>query len=310
MPFSGGDEPRPHQSASSSPVKADTDGDGLNDLQEVSGWVVKRWEHCTVSATEKYLEQWIYAVSSDPNIADFDNDGLSDGKEYMFTDPNCADTDHDGLSDGMEDANKNGKYEPWLGETNPLNNDCDGDMLYDGFCDSGIDRTRDPFETGIYGTAKGYDGAYGVFNVDDDGNGITDDISEYLWPGSDDVADPAGDNYDFNSNPTGTENNGMKESNELGEDIDCDGVVDKATETDSRVKDCDGDGICDGNEYFYLTGRSIAYNHDSDSDGTIDLWEFDSDGDGLSDGEENTNQDQNSTMANPTRRILTMMTMD
>ena len=82
------------------PLKADTDGDGLPDKQEVS-----------VSMTN-------------PLIADTDKDGLSDGDEVLTykTNPLVPDTDNDGLSDGDEVSRK----------TNPLNPDSDGDGLSDG----------------------------------------------------------------------------------------------------------------------------------------------------------------------------------
>ena len=44
--------------------------------------------------------------SSDPNDADSDDDGLSDGEEInQGTDPTNADTDGDGVNDGDEIAN-------------------------------------------------------------------------------------------------------------------------------------------------------------------------------------------------------------
>jgi hypothetical protein len=62
------------------PRVADTDGDGLDDGDEV-------------------------AIGTDPNNADTDGDGLDDGDEVAIgTDPNNADTDGDGVSDGDEVA--------------------------------------------------------------------------------------------------------------------------------------------------------------------------------------------------------------
>jgi len=46
--------------------------------------------------------------------------------------------------------------------------------------------------------AKGGDGEFGVLDVDDNQEGYVGDEGEYLWEGSDDVADPAGDNHDPN----------------------------------------------------------------------------------------------------------------
>ena len=62
-----------------SPLAADTDGDGLSDGYEVT------------------------AVGTDPIKADTDGDGLSDGEEHSSgTNPLDADTDGDGLHDGWE----------------------------------------------------------------------------------------------------------------------------------------------------------------------------------------------------------------
>lgn len=82
-------------------LPADSDGDGLNDADEVS-------THHT-----------------DPLDADTDNDGLSDGAEINThdTDPLNPDTDGDELSDGDE-VNTH--------DTDPLDPDTDDDQLPDG----------------------------------------------------------------------------------------------------------------------------------------------------------------------------------
>jgi hypothetical protein len=68
------------------PNKADTDGDGYNDKKElINGF--SPWEK-----TNKKLEE-----------TDFDKDGLTDRMELNFhVDPTVADTDGDGHSDGAE----------------------------------------------------------------------------------------------------------------------------------------------------------------------------------------------------------------
>jgi outer membrane protein OmpA-like peptidoglycan-associated protein len=83
------------------PLKADTDGDGLSDGDEVK----------------------IY--HTDPLKMDTDGDGLSDGDEVKtyHTDPLKVDTDDDGLSDYDE---------VFKTHTNPLNPDTDGDGFKDG----------------------------------------------------------------------------------------------------------------------------------------------------------------------------------
>lgn len=80
-------EPAPSEAVPSTPVTpvpepgvADTDGDGLNDIDE----------------TNKY--------GTNPRRFDTDGDGLTDGEEAnrWKTDPNKADSDGDGFSDGTE----------------------------------------------------------------------------------------------------------------------------------------------------------------------------------------------------------------
>ncbi|RME42821.1 MAG: hypothetical protein D6795_20410, partial [Deltaproteobacteria bacterium] len=86
--------------------------------------------------------------------------------------------------------------------------DLNHDHLYQAkeepFYDYGVDRLQDVDEPGAFGA----DGAPGRAGIDDDGNGVTDDRSEYLAPGSDDVPDPNGDNYHRRFNRTGTEGDG------------------------------------------------------------------------------------------------------
>jgi hypothetical protein len=68
------------------PHKADTDGDGFGDKEELTNGF-SPWEK-----TNKKLEE-----------TDFDKDGLSDRMELNFhTDPTVADTDGDGFRDGDE----------------------------------------------------------------------------------------------------------------------------------------------------------------------------------------------------------------
>jgi hypothetical protein len=81
-------------------LSGDLDGDGLSTLEEVTG-----------------------DPSTDPLVADTDDDGAGDGAESAAgTDPTARDTDGDGLTDGREAA---------VG-TDPLVVDTDGDGLGDG----------------------------------------------------------------------------------------------------------------------------------------------------------------------------------
>ena len=77
---------------------ADTDGDGIPDVEEES-------------------------LGLDPNSADSDGDGLNDADEIAAgSDPLLVDTDMDRLNDGDEIANN----------ADPTNPDTDGDGYYDG----------------------------------------------------------------------------------------------------------------------------------------------------------------------------------
>ena len=114
------------------PRKADTDSDGLTDIEE--------------SANEKSSESkswyvWVFStaarkVTSDPKFADEDKDELNDGQERTRgTDPKNPDTDGDGRKDGLEVEE----------ELNPLRQDyhltvklVDIDVLED--CDPETDR--------------------------------------------------------------------------------------------------------------------------------------------------------------------------
>ncbi len=102
------------QKIGTDPNKADTDGDGLTDYEEVT------------------------KTHTDPLKADSDGDGLSDGDEIMkyHTDPLKTDTDGDGLTDAAEVT----QY-----KTDPLKTDTDGDGLSDG--DEVLKYKTDPLKT-------------------------------------------------------------------------------------------------------------------------------------------------------------------
>ncbi|MDH3325094.1 MAG: PA14 domain-containing protein [Gammaproteobacteria bacterium] len=87
---------------SSDPTIADTDGDGLTDLEEHSVVSDPRSIDTDSDGLNDYLE-W-NVVYSAPNNQDSDGDGLPDGAEHFFfhTSPNLADTDGDQLEDAQE----------------------------------------------------------------------------------------------------------------------------------------------------------------------------------------------------------------
>jgi uncharacterized repeat protein (TIGR02543 family) len=111
---------------------ADTDGDGVNDLDELAG---KNAYHC----------------ATNPQAADTDRDGLKDGQEIrgvkmrvkvvtkkktrriglVRTNPCRADTDRDGIKDGREVRGSKARHTHKRYKSNPLKKDSDGDRLSD-----------------------------------------------------------------------------------------------------------------------------------------------------------------------------------
>ncbi|MHC1604037.1 MAG: hypothetical protein ACXQTK_05015, partial [Candidatus Syntropharchaeales archaeon] len=80
----------------------DTDGDGLNDEEEMYYGTDPFSDDSDGDGLNDYEE--VYSYSTDPNDSDTDSDGLNDYEEVndYDTDPNDADTDGDGLNDGQE----------------------------------------------------------------------------------------------------------------------------------------------------------------------------------------------------------------
>lgn len=117
----------------------DTDGDGLSDAAEQRGWtvVVRRADGTTTTITvtsDPYLadtdgdglgdlDERTYLTN--PRSTDTDGDQLTDYWElnYVYSDPNDQDSDSDGLNDGLE---------WWFFRTSPNLDDTDGDQILDG----------------------------------------------------------------------------------------------------------------------------------------------------------------------------------
>lgn len=122
------------------PFSADSDGDGLTDMEEAGPLL-----------TEADSDELTYQGISNPLKADSDDDGLDDkieikgwldttGKKYV-TNPLDPDTDGDGLHDGLETgpATKEGDYEIL---SDPTRVDSDNDGLSDA---EELNQDTDPF---------------------------------------------------------------------------------------------------------------------------------------------------------------------
>ena len=116
-------------STKTDPLKADSDGDGLTDGEEDANHNGK-----------------VDPGESDPNMIDTDGDGLTDKQEAeLGTDPTSTDTDKDGLPDAVE-VGKKGDADPST-KTDPLKADSDGDGLTDGEEDANHNGKVDPGES-------------------------------------------------------------------------------------------------------------------------------------------------------------------
>lgn len=106
------------------PLNPDTDGDGLNDGEEVNEYKTNPLNSDTDGDGLKDGAE-VKDHKTDPLNKDTDGDGLTDGDEVnrYKTNPTNQDTDGDGLKDGAE-VNTHG--------TDPLKADTDGDSLNDG----------------------------------------------------------------------------------------------------------------------------------------------------------------------------------
>ncbi len=267
---------------------ADSDGDGLPDLEEV----------------ETY--------NTNPRNTDSDGDGLSDGDEVNLygTDPDNPDSDGDGQSDGDEVAQGSGPNDP-----NSYGVGVSGTLIYSGGQTSGTCRVlavpwpvaEESIETqavsmavleepGTYRLgpiANGRDYLFFAFR-DSNTNGLADTWEAWgaysnnpvnatgALAGVDIVlTDPDSDGdeipdylelFFYGTDPTLTDSD--------GDGLD-DGAEEQAHQTDPNNPDSDGDGLLDGLEIDPWGMDPL--NPDSDGDGLPDGWEADTDGDGLVD---------------------------
>ena len=211
-------------------------------------------------------------LGTNPNSADSDSDGISDGDEVNVhnTDPLLEDTDGDGLSDGVE-----------------VNNGLDPNESSDALLDSDSDGLTNLEEVNL-GTS--------ITDPDSDNDGLTDgrEVNELGTDPLDNDSDNDGlnDGFEVNSlasNPLSNDsdsdgmddlferNNGLNLINAADRDTDLD--VDGLTNfqeftvgTNPRLADTDNDDLTDGQEVnIYATDPRDA---DTDNGGDPDGFEI------------------------------------
>jgi hypothetical protein len=262
------------------PNLADTDGDGVNDGQEVID-------------------------GTDPLVPDTDSDGLSDDEEKARgTNPLLADTDGDGYSDGYEVQNSSDPKSSASFPTYTLTLTNNGAATGGSFSKAGtlahgtnatLNATPSPgYLFGSWsGNASGSTNPFTLLMNDNKTVGAT-----FV----EDTRDPDGDgltNYQeiivrlTAPNLADTDGDGVNDGQEVTDgtsplvaDTDGDGLTDgeeKARGTNSLLADTDGDGLSDGHEIFSTFTDPLA--QDSDSNGIADAYE-DPDNDGILNGRE------------------------
>ena len=192
----------------------DTDGDGILDGNEDANMNgAYDPDKGETNATDQDLD-----LDGQPDGFDTDLDGLPDGLEIGLaapqsprigwppgkpdpfkpdldpgtkTNPRLKDTDGDGLDDGVEDGNRNGRWDPALGETDPARYDTDGDGLGDGAEVNTYHTNPNLKDTDGDGLSDGEEVRIGTdpFVKDTDGDGLWD--GEEVSPGVDGfITDP------------------------------------------------------------------------------------------------------------------------
>ncbi|MFH1037935.1 MAG: S8 family serine peptidase [PVC group bacterium] len=307
----------------SAPSPKDTDGDGVEDWQEIEdgtdpldqysvdsdhdGW--SNWEENWYGSDPDDPMNWPedpseFDIGVEDDGSDSDGDGITDYDEVhnTHTNPRNADTDGDGAEDGQEIQC----------DTDPLDStnydsDCDGwsdwmENWYGSDPDDPMDWPEEPYEFGIGEYDDGsdsdgdkisdYDEVHNTLtnplNADTDGDGAED--GQEIQYGTDPL-DPADGDSDhdgwsnFMENLCGSDPNNPMDWPEDPSEFDI-GVEDDGT-------DSDGDGITDYDEVHNTLTNPL--NADTEGDGLNDGVELqlntdplkpDTDSDGLNDYQE------------------------
>ena len=253
-------------------AKEDADGDGVPDqsdpannnpcIPDMNSSACQEGPDSDGDGLPDALEE---AVGTDPNNADSDGDGVSDGEEVGGEPGNPADSDGDGTIDARDPDNGNPCAPQMNNSACQEGADSDGDGLSDA-----LEETlgTDPNNADSDGDGAG-DGEEVGSDPDNPLNGDGDDIIDALDSAKEDAdGDGVPDQSDpANNNPCIPDMNSS--ACQEGPDSDGDGLPDaleEAVGTDPNNADSDGDGVSDGEEVGGEPGNPA----DSDGDGTID----------------------------------------
>jgi hypothetical protein len=286
------------------PFEFDTDTDGLSDGEEIEVYRTDplNWDTDGDSITEPNAEgkmTWpmsdydeVMVHGTNATETDTDLDGLSDAIELYLgageipwmdpipLDPLDNDTDDDWLIDGTELQlmNVSDIIYPYISitivfkhETSPTNMDTDNDTLTDyqelmvfytdaNNSDTDNDTLDDWSEVWVYNTS--------ALTNDTDGDGLEDNL------------ETVSDVYPYG--PWPPSNWSVGKSFALSEMEHPFVLADPIYETDALDWDCDDDWLPDGGEVLFYGTDPL--DNDTNDDGTLDTYEFDTDFDGLPDG--------------------------
>lgn len=162
--------------------------------QYASGAIEALFAHFDVDG-DQLLPQFEERAGTDPDAADTDGDGLSDGDEIHLTgtDPTVADTGDTGTSDGLKDPDGDGltNVEEIEARTSPLRTDTDEDTLDDRHELQVSDTDPLRADTDSDGLSDASELRLGTDprNPDTDGDGIVDGLETYTSTATDTDAD-------------------------------------------------------------------------------------------------------------------------
>lgn len=221
-------------------VGGDSDGDGLPDADEQEPREIR------IETSDGIVHR---NVTSDPDVADTDGDGLDDFEELRAgTDPRSVDTDEDGLADGpnitdpsselltaLEDAGVVQQDGVWLGEQ---------DVCSEGDLDPADWDSDSP-------------------QIDGKGDGLGDGAELEGW-----TATPRNEAFGVTSNPC------LRDTD--GDDLN--DSMERERSTDPRDPDTDGDGVEDRldadplwNLHLAFTLDEIQLKENKDTSGGADM---------------------------------------